>query len=223
MVWAADRNVHRSNVQEESGSDYIYRVRPKATRFLRWWPIAVLVLTVVLAVAAGGFSRRSDLAVPAALGQELDCRDLVFTFERATAQHVVSAYAGSSWEIVVLGTVRNPQDESLTPISGSYGHFAFRDPRTHQISQWDGQLILDGDASRTYVPPGNSVLTLSLISRFPDSYLPGPELELGVNRMEHTDNVVFGLGGGRKNWNIDSAASSWVLKLPVTELPERRS
>ena len=48
-------------------------------------------------------------------------------------------------------------------------------------------------------------------------------MELGVNRMEHTDNVVFGLGGGRKNWNIDSAASSWVLKLPVTELPERRS
>ncbi|MEE9965396.1 MAG: hypothetical protein K4304_09955 [Propionicimonas sp.] len=198
-------------------------MRPKATRFLQWWPIAVLVLSVVLVVAAGGFSRRSDLTVPAALGQELDCRDLVFTFERATAQHVVSSYAAPYWEVVVLGTVRNPHDESLTPISGDYGHFSFRDPRTREIFGWDGQRLLDDDPNRTYVPPGNSVLNLSLISQFPEHYRPGTELDMGVNRMEYTDNVVFGLGGGRKNWNIDSASSSWVVNLPVTVLPERHS
>ena len=201
---------------------YIYRVRPKLTRRLvRWWPVVLLIAALVVVLASGGFSRRTDLATPAALGQELDCTDLVFTFERATAQHVVSSYADPYWEVVVLDTVRYPQDESLAPISGGYGHFSFRDPRTRQISQWDGQLILDDDVNRSYVPPGNAVMTLSLISRFPDSYLPGTELDMGVNRMEHTDNVVFGLGGGHKNWNIDSSASSWVLKLPVTTLPER--
>lgn len=191
-------------------------------KLLRWWPLAAVVVAVALIIGLGGFSERTDLKVPAAPGQELDSRDLVFSFSRATAQQLTSSASDSSWEIVVYGTVRNPNDEALQPISGDNGHFAFKDPRGGEIALWDGRLAIDGDPNRQYVPPGNTTMDLALTVRFTDAYVAGPELLMAVSRMEYTDNVVLGLGGGAKRWNIDSASPIWMLTLPVTTLPAQR-
>lgn len=162
------------------------------------------------------------MKVPAVPGQELDCRNLVFSFSRATARPVTSSYSGKSWEIVVYGTVRNPNDEALQPLSGDTGNFAFKDPRGGEIALWDGRLEIDGDANRQFVPPGNMTMDLALTIRFSDAYVAGPELLMAVSHMEYTDNVVLGLGGGSKRWNIDSAAPTWMLTLPVTTLTPQR-
>lgn len=193
-------------------------------RILRWWPLAVITLVVALVVGLGGFDRRSDRNVAAAPGEELNSHDLVFTLSRATAQHVTSPYADPYWEIALLGTVRNPQDEDLAPIPGSYGHFALKDPDAGTIEVWNGSgLTLDGDPLRTTVPPGNVTMTLSVPVKFPDSYLPGRQILVAVAQMEYTDNVVLGLDGGERHWNIDSTAPPWLVTLPVTQLPERRN
>lgn len=194
-----------------------------ASRILRWWPWAVIALVVALVVGLGGFDRRSDRNVVAAPGDELDSHDLVFTLSRATAQHVTSPYAEPYWELALLGTVRNPQDEDLAPVSGSYGHFALKDPGSGTVEVWTGGgLIVDGDPLRTTIPPGNLSMTLSVPVKFPDSYAPGPTILVAVAQMEYTDNVVLGLDGGERHWNIDSTAPPWLVTLPVTELPERR-
>lgn len=190
---------------------------------MRWWPLAAVVVAIALIVGLGGFSQRTDMKVPGTPGQELDCRDLVFSFSRATARKVTSPYSGTSWEIVVYGTVRNPNDEALQPISGDTGHFAFKDPRGGEVALWDGRLAIDGDTNRQFVPPGNTTMDLALTVRFTDAYVAGPELLMAVSHMEYTDNVVLGLGGGHKRWNMDSASPTWMLTLPVTTLssPDR--
>lgn len=192
-------------------------------RILRWWPWAVIALVVALVVGLGGFTQRSDRNVVAAPGEELNSQDLVFTLSQATAQHVTSPYADPYWEIVLLGTVRNPHNEDLAPISGEYGHFALKDPGSGEVEVWNGAgLSLDGDLLRTSVPPGNATMSMSVPVKFADAYVPGPEILVAVAQMEYTDNVVLGLDGGQRHWNIDSTVPPWLVTVPVTELAERR-
>lgn len=192
-------------------------------RVVRWWPVAVIALVVALVVGLGGFDRRSDRNVEAAPGAELNSQNLVFTLSRATAQHVVSPYVAPYWEIVLLGTVRNPQDEDLAPMPGEYGHFALKDPGSGEVEVWNGSgLTLDGDPLRTTVPPGNVTMAMAVPVTFADSYVPGPQILVAVAQMEYTDNVVLGLDGGDRHWNVDSTVPPWLVALPVTELPERR-
>jgi hypothetical protein len=189
----------------------------------KWWPLLALLLAVAVVIAFGGFGKRSDIFTATDVGAEIDCGNLIFAFSGATAQHVVSEYSPPRWEVVAIGTVRNPNDEALQPLFGDYGQFAFKDPASDQVVVpfW-GNSRIGGESLRSYVPPGMPSTSIDISVSMDESYSPGSDIILAVDPAENTDNGVLGLSAGRKNWNKDSLAPVRLLNLPLTILPERK-
>jgi len=181
--------------------------------------LAVVVAAGIL-VATGAFERRTDALKTAQPGTEVDCRNLVFAFRSATAQRVTDFVGKQTWEVVTSGAVRNPHDEALTPLTGDYGNFALRDPRSRLVV--NPQYVTVGDSlARLYVPPGGTDLAVAVTFELPDTFEPGDTIDLGLVPMEYTDNAILGLGGGQAEWNVDSHAPATVVPLPLTRLPDR--
>jgi hypothetical protein len=187
------------------------------------WPVLAVVVVIGLVFGLGGFNKRSDAFESSGLGQELDCRNLVFTFTGATVRHVASQYAGDHWEVVALGSVRNPNEEALSVPTGDYGQFAFKDEASKQVVVPDGStpMLLGDDSHRAYVPPGIGAISIAVPVDFDNSYQPGSEILLAVVKMEYTDNAVLGLSGGQAEWNTDSLASTYLVHLPLTRLEDK--
>jgi len=189
----------------------------------RWVKIVAVASAVAAAIlvagvyAAGGFNQRSDWEVRGP-GEEMDAGNLVFTAVSATAQRGDAA-AGGRWTVLVTGTVRNPQDSSLAPILGDRGNLFARDHSGGTVSTLASARLGDDDA-RTEVPPDNRPLAMVAQFRF-ETFEPGTTLDVAVARMEFTDNSVLGLGGGAKEWNVDSAALLQMVSVPLTVLPPK--
>ena len=193
----------------------------RATRGLRrLWPLAALAVAVLALFGAGGFERRTDQLVPAALGAEVDSHNLVFTFTSGTLQSVTDFSGDQDWRIVLAGTVRNPNDEALAPITGAYGNFIVHDPVSRLTAEPEGVQIGDSD-HRGLVPPGDTTFDLRVTFTLPEQYRPAAGIELGVFPMEYTDNVILGLGGGSRTWNVDSHAPAALLQVPLERLPDQ--
>jgi hypothetical protein len=188
-------------------------------RWLRWWPWLAALLVISLVVGLGGFARRTDELVPAALGAEIDSHNLVFTFTGATLQAVSRISGATEWKVEVAGSVRNPNDEALAPILGPTGNFILHDLSSGRTAEPDSVKI-GASLHRYLVPPGNSTLPLTVTFTLSPDYVPQAGIELGVTQMEHTANTVLGLNDAELVWNLDSYAPACLLQLPLTRLPD---
>ncbi len=186
---------------------------------LRLWPWLVGLLVVGLVVGLGGFARRTDGLRPAAVGAEIDSRNLVFTITGATLQAVPRASGTTQWRVEVAGSVRNPNDEALAPILGPSGNFIFHDAASGLTAE--PETVTLGESSRRYrVPPGNTTMSLTIDFTLPADYVPRTGIELAVAPMEHTANAVLGLNDKDLVWNFDSYAPMSLVQLPLTRLPD---
>jgi hypothetical protein len=193
--------------------------RTGARRALRLWPWLTVLLVIGLVVGLGGLERRTDTLQPVAIGAEIDSRNLVFTITGATLQKSAPDSADTEWDVQVLGSVRNPNDEALAPILGSTGNFVLHDRASGRTAEPDSVRI--GESfNRTLVPPGNSTLPLTITFTLPQDYEPQPGIELGVARMEHTANPVLGRNDDEVTWNVDCYAPLSLLDVPLTRLPD---
>jgi hypothetical protein len=192
---------------------------PLPRRLARFWPLVAVLAVVALALGTGAFERRTDRLVPRPAGSLVDCGNLVLAFTSATAQKVTDSTGSASWTVVANGSVRNRHDEALAPITGERGNIAARDPLSGRTFT-PKYFSMGASWSRLFVPPGDSAFDLTATFEFPADFRPGPDLELGLFRMEYTDNVVLGLGGGVKEWNVDSTAQVSLLDLPLSRLPD---
>ncbi len=188
-------------------------------RFLRLWPWLAAVALVALVVGLGGFDKRTDRLVPTSPGAEIDSHNLVFTFTGATVQSVADFSGKRQWRLVAAGTVRNRNEETLYPRLGPTGNLAVHDPASGRTAEPESVRIGDSD-QRSLVPPGDTPMALAVTFELPAEYEPQASIELGVFPMEYTDPVILGLGGGEKEWNIDSYAPAALVVLPFTRLPD---
>ncbi len=188
-------------------------------RWLRAWPWLAALLVISLVVGLGGFARRTDKLVPAALGAEIDSHNLVFTLTGATLQAVPRISGATEWKVEVAGSVRNPNDEALAPILGPTGNFILHDLSSGRTAEPDSVKI-GASFHRDLVPPGNSTLPLTVTFTLPPDYVPQAGIEVGVAKMEHTANTVLGLNDKELVWNVDSYAPLSLVQLPLTRLPD---
>lgn len=180
-------------------------------------PLLAVGLAVGLVVGLGGFETRQDQSQVMAVGAELDCEDLVYTFDSATVQKVENLAGEPAWEVWALGTARNPNDEPLGPGTGEGGSLAVRGAPGPEIANAESVTIGDEESARSAVPPGDVAVPLRVGFELPGSYQPSDRLQLATIVMEYTDNSVLGLGGGERSWNKTDDA--WTVFLPVTQLP----
>ncbi len=192
-----------------------------------WVLFAVLgVVAASLAVVgvAGGFERRAAPTVAVAPGTELDAGNLVFRLDSATVVFRTKA-TGDPWQVVVSGSVRNPHDESLAPLSGDYGNLVGIDRVSDQfvVRPQYGLGAVDPDRPwgnrRQVVPPVDRWMEFRAAFTFSGSYAPGDGFEVGVVAMEYTANTILGLSDDPA-WNPDSFASPWTVTVPLTRLPD---
>ncbi|MDQ7991490.1 MAG: hypothetical protein AAGC63_07505 [Propionicimonas sp.] len=201
---------------------------PDVPRRRRWMGLVVAVLAVsaVVGVVAGlgGFERRSTRSIAVPAGTELDAGNLVFRFDTATVQYFTERTTGP-WEVVVTGTVRNPHDETLAPLSGSYGNLVGIDRRSGQfiedptfsLGRLDPERPWGND--RSMVPPVDQWMELRASFRFGAGFRPGDTVELGLVPMEFTASTVLGLNDVQ-TWGPDSFRQPWTVTLPSTRLPD---
>ena len=191
----------------------------RLARALRLWPWLVGLLVVGLVVGLGGFARRTDGLRPAAIGEEVDSHNLVFTITGATLQAVPTVSGTTEWKVEVAGSVRNPNDEALAPILGPSGNFILHDAASGLTAEPEAVTL--GESSRRYrVPPGNTTMSLTIDFTLPPDYAPQTGIELAVAPMEHTANAVLGLNDDELVWNLDSFAPMSLVQLPLVRLPD---
>lgn len=197
---------------------------PASRRPTPRWGMVVALIAALAAVAlvagvylAGGFAQRNDWIVRSP-GEEVDAGNLVFTVVSATAQRDEGP-ADRPWTVRVAGTVRNPHEQTLAPITGDQGNLFARDHRGGTVATLRSVQLGD-TSSRGVVPPDDR--PVDLVAEFDFAqFEPGTTLDVAVGRMEFTDNAVLGLGGGAKTWNTDSAALLQMVTVPLTVLPPK--
>ncbi|MGV8907501.1 MAG: hypothetical protein ACOH1Y_00820 [Propionicimonas sp.] len=194
--------------------------RSMIQRALRFWPWLAVAVIISLVVGLGGFAKRTDNLTPVELGTEIDSHNLVFTISGATLQKVANFGGGNEWSVEASGSVRNPNDEALYPILGPTGNFVVHDRASGLTADANSALVGDS-RNRELVPPGNTSLPLTISFTLPEEYVPQEGIELAIAQMEYTDNVVLGLGGGQKAWNVDSYAPLSLLQVPLTRLADK--
>jgi hypothetical protein len=183
--------------------------------------VVVLALALVLGLvwAAGGFEERTDLRIDTRPGQLIATGPYEFSFTRATAQRMNRF--GSEWVVQVLvhGTGRTTGDEAITP-STLNPMFAAADERSREAHDMEGQRFGSGatyGSTGSSFTPGLAPVDYTVTFEFSDTYRPGAELTFAVFELEYTDTSL--LGTGEKTWN--NADRRYVLRLPVTRLPDR--
>lgn len=189
------------------------------------WLIAILAAAVVVGLIAvlGGLQRREVVAVGVPPGTEIDARNLVFRLDSATVQYLTET-TGDPWKVVVSGSVRNPQDETLAPITGRYGNLVAVQEGADPGATGDFYARLGPDnpelytTARRLVPPTGQWMTLTATYRFAEFPDTGT-IEVRVVPMEFTANTILGLND-TPVWNVDSGALPSSVSLPLTRLPD---
>lgn len=187
-------------------------------------PALAVVLVVGLVAALGGFDRRQVRWLTAEPGAEVDAGNLVFALESATVQFLAKA-TDQPWEVVVSGTVRNPHDRTLRPLTGPYGNLAGIDRAASPVvvaEEWTPGLGPSSpDTSynrRQVVPPDDRPVRFTATFRFAE-VASTDTFEVGVTPMEYTANTILGLND-EKQWNPDSFALPTSVTVPLTRLPD---
>lgn len=180
-------------------------------------PLLVLALVAGVVVGLGGLQKRQDLLTTMAPGVELDCVQMIYTFDSATAQPVERHDGTRGWDVVVSGTVRNPHDEPFVPKLGEVGSYVARALPAGQVVVPSSSQVGPALDQRSTVPPGNVPFDLELTFELDDTYQPTDWFQVATFLMEFTDNSVLGLNDERV-WNKTDRA--WTVYVPVTQLPE---
>ncbi|MCW5953229.1 MAG: hypothetical protein KIT69_13325 [Propionibacteriaceae bacterium] len=194
-------------------------------RSLRNWLIAAIAVAAVagLIVGLGGFEPRRVFTATAAPGDEIDAVNLVFRLDSATVQYLTKA-SSQPWKVVVSGAVRNPHDETLTPLTGAYGNLIGIQDGAEPAATGDYAVRLgpaNPDVSynpRQQVPPDNRWMTLTATYRF-DGLTVDDSFDVRVVPMEFTANAVLGIST-EPTWNVDYYALPTAVMLPLTRLPD---
>ena len=198
---------------------------PSTRTRLRGWLIAALTaaLAVGLVAVLGGFQRREVTAVSVQPRTEIDARNLAFRLDSATLQYIAET-SNKPWKVVVSGSIRNPQAETLAPITGPYGNLIGIAPEAEPRATGDyyarfgpenPELLTTG---RRVVPPTDQWMTLTATFRF-DDFPEADTFEVRVVPMEFTANTVLGLNETPR-WNVDSYALPTSVLLPLTRIPD---
>jgi len=173
----------------------------------------VAASSIALAVAVvwllGGFEPRRDYLAFSS-GQEVDGGNLLFTFDSATARRATTG----DWEVVVLGSVRNPHHESLSVITGDSGNLAVNTGTTSAMLE---RVELGGDAQRAVVSPDNLPIQLAAYFRLPGETTLATSLRVGVFVMEYSNNNILDLAGGEHWHSSDRRVYAAVLPLLLLE------
>lgn len=186
--------------------------------------LALVAATVAAMVLAGGFERRAAPTVAVPPGTELDAGNLVFRLDAATVQRRTRT-TGDPWQVVVTGSVRNPHDESLAPLSGAYGNLVGIDRASDQFIDTPQYVLGAVDPERPWgnrrqvVPPVDRWMDFRAGFDLAEGYQPGDGFEVGLVPMEFTANTILGLNDA-PTWNPDSFASPWTVTVPLTRLPD---
>ncbi len=174
--------------------------------------VAIIAVTVTTVWLLGGFEQRRDY-LTFAPGQQVDAGNLVFILDSATAQRA----ADGDWEVVVLGSVRNPNHESLPVITGDSGNFAIRSGTTVAVLE---RVELGGNAQRAVVAPDNRPIQLAAHFSLPAETSLATDLRVGVFVMEYGSTNILDLAGGERWHEADSRVYAAVLPLLLLE-PQR--
>lgn len=191
----------------------------------RGWLIAGLAVVVAIGLVAafGGFERRQVRAISVQPGAEIDARNLVFRLDSATVQYLTKS-GSEPWKVVVSGSVRNPHQETLAPITGPYGNLVgFQDGAEPGVTgdyyaRFGPENPEITVAGRRVVPPTDQWLTLTATFRF-DKFPESDTFEVRVVPMEFTPNTILGLND-TPNWNVDSYSLPTSVVLPLTRIAD---
>jgi hypothetical protein len=193
-------------------------------RSVKGWLIAALAVAAVLGLIAGlgGFERRQVRWVTAEPGAEIDAGNLVFTFDSATVQFLAKT-SSKPWRVAVSGTVRNPHDRTIQPITGNRGNLSGIDPGgSPAVVDWVAMLgPVQPDSTysrRQVVPPDNRPVEFTATFRF-DEFPPAETFDVGVTPMEYTVIAILGIHD-QKEWNPDSFTLPTRVTVPLTRLPD---
>ena len=176
-----------------------------------------------LIAVLGGFERRSVTAISVPPGTEIDARNLVFRLDSATVQFLTKT-SDKPWKVVVSGSIRNPNDETLAPITGSYGNLIALADRAVPDVTGDyyprfGPLNPElSSPGRRVVPPTDHWWPLTVTYGFQE-FPEADTFEVVVVPMEFTANAVLGLND-TPNWNVDSYELPTSVVLPLTRIPD---
>lgn len=175
--------------------------------------VVVVASSIALAVAVvwllGGFAPRRDY-LAFSPGQEVDGGNLLFTLDSATARRTTTG----DWEVVVLGSVRNPHHESLPVITGDSGNLAVNTGTTSAVLE---RVELGGTARRAVVSPDNQPIQLAAYFRVPGDTTLATSLRAGVFVMEYSNNNILDLAGGERWHEADRRVYAAVLPLRLLE------
>lgn len=175
--------------------------------------VVVAASSIALAVAVvwllGGFEPRRDYLVFSP-GQEVAGGNLLFTLDSATARRTTTG----DWEVVVLGSVRNPHHESLPVITGDSGNLAVNTGTTSAVLE---RVELGGNAQRAVVSPDNQPIQLAAYFRLPGETTLATSLRVGVFVMEYSNNNILDLAGGERWHEADRRVYAAVLPLLLLE------
>ncbi len=189
------------------------RDRLRRGRLVTATAAAVLVAAVGVVALLGGFTRRTDLITPVAVGSVITTGPYEITLTSATLQHTTSR---DEWDVVAHGTARTTGTTSIAPSTGVDGFFYAKDPATGEAQPL---RTVDLGESTSYehldnLTPGLPAVPLTLTFRF--ARQPGESVVLAVFGQEHTTPYLF---SDELGWRPTSAAST--MTVPLERLPDR--
>jgi len=177
--------------------------------------VSAFVLVAALVGGLGGFQARTGVSmIWVEAGSEVDVGMMVFRVTAATAAHHPDAT--QPWEVTVVGSVRNPNTETLRPIEGWNGSVSGTD-RTLYDDQ--PQYVLGpvnelGRSDRRVVPPDNQWMDISLVFQFEQTFEPGNSFVVVFRPLDYTVTSVLGFSE-QKDWAVDSYSPSFAVEVPL--------
>jgi len=180
--------------------------------------VAAVAITIV---ALGGFGERPTQSIRVAPGEEIDQGMMVYTVSSATVTYDTTFDA---WDVVVTGTVRNPNSESLEPIEAMYGNVIGVDQATEQYindPSYDlGPLREDSYYRRSVLPPQSDWMDIRLTFTLKDPYEPSDTFPVLFRPMEYRTAYILGYSPD-KEWVPKIGECNFVVYVPLTRLPDQ--
>jgi len=182
--------------------------------------VVILAALVVVVLALGGLGERKTTSVTVAPGDEIDTGMMVFVLSSATASHSASS---GYWSVVVTGTVRNPNSESLAPVEPMYGSVTGVDEATSQFVATPAYCLGPCAADefriseRVLLPPRSEWTDIRMRFTLDDPYEPSDTFPVLLRPMVYETAAVLGYSSA-ESWVAQSGARTFVVRVPLTRV-----